>query len=246
MKGATLFLVAGLLLVSIARADQQLVVAIAPDVNSHNGALQLYHRDSSGQWHADDQPWPVLFGSHGLAWGSGLQPEQKGPKKREGDRRSPAGRFRIGFAFGPDKSLPPGAHNWPYQMVTEHDAWIDDPKLPHYNHLITVKPGEEQPWFQKEKIKPLDPAYHWCILIEYNYPDAVPGAGSAIFFHIRRGLDVPTSGCTTMSAEKIEKLVRWLDPASKPEFVLLTWADYKRVAQDWKLPPLSMVAPMMP
>jgi L,D-peptidoglycan transpeptidase YkuD (ErfK/YbiS/YcfS/YnhG family) len=142
--------------------------------------------------------------------------------------------------------LPAGSHHWPYRQITEQDAWIDDPLLPHYNHLVTIPSGQEPPWFQRQKIKPLDPAYHWCVLIEHNYPDSIPGAGSAIFFHIERGEKVPTAGCITMTRDNLEKLLRWLDPSANPEFVLLTRADYKRLWQDWKLPPPLQAAEAKP
>jgi L,D-peptidoglycan transpeptidase YkuD (ErfK/YbiS/YcfS/YnhG family) len=243
MKGATLFLLAALLGLNLARADRQLIIVIAPNGHSFNGTLQVYRLGPSGQWQSDDKPWPVLLGSHGLAWGKGLHSAQPGLQKREGDWRSPSGRFRIGLALGPEKSLPTGSHDWPYHPITDLDAWIDDPLLPHYNHLVTIKPDEPPPpWFERERMKPLDPAYHWCLLIEHNYPNSVPGAGSAIFFHIERGENVPTSGCVTMTSENIEKLLRWLDPEARPEFVLLTRAEYKRLWQDWKLPPLLLVS----
>ena len=56
------------------------------------------------------EPTPVTIGRAGSAWGLGLHPAQRGPQKREGDGRAPAGVFRIGTAFGyadrPTTALP--------------------------------------------------------------------------------------------------------------------------------------------
>ena len=43
---------------------------------------------------------PITIGRAGAAWGIGLHPQQLGPRKKEGDGRSPAGVFRIGDTEG--------------------------------------------------------------------------------------------------------------------------------------------------
>jgi L,D-peptidoglycan transpeptidase YkuD (ErfK/YbiS/YcfS/YnhG family) len=219
----------------------QMIVCLAPQSNSSGGTLQLFSRDSSGNWRADDQPWPVLFGRGGLAWGRGLNPPQPGPQKKEGDHRNPAGLFALGDVLGYAPALPDGAQGWPYHQVTARDAWIDDPTLGlPYNHLYTLPPDAPTPaWWEKEKLHLGDSAYQWLVLIEHNYTDPVPGAGNEIFFHVRRGDHYRTAGCTTMKLEDLEKLIKWLRPGSRAMMVELTRADYARFWQTWHLPPPS-------
>ncbi len=217
-------------------APRQLIVAVAPNTETFCGTLRLFELNTAGQWIAASDSWPVLFGKNGLAWGRGLNAPHPGLQKVERDNRSPAGRFRIGFALGNESRLPSGAKNWPYHIKTENDAWIEDPTLPDYNHLVTVDPRSRPAWFQKQRLKLEDPAYHWLLVIEHNYPNSISGAGSAIFFHIRRGEKVPTAGCTTMPQERLEQILRWLDPDAHPQFVLLAEPDYLRLWKDWKLP----------
>jgi L,D-peptidoglycan transpeptidase YkuD (ErfK/YbiS/YcfS/YnhG family) len=127
--------------------------------------------------------------------------------------------------------FPEGSHGWEYHQVTERTAWVGNPELPEYNHLVVLPPGAPEPaWFQKERARLGDPAYAWKVLIEHNYPEAVPGLGSAIFFHFRRGENIPSAGCTTLPPEWMEKLVRWLDPAKRPEYVLLPLETYREWA----------------
>ena len=227
----------------LGRDAGQMIVCLADDASASEGTLQLFHRDKQGQWQADGQPWPVLFGRKGLAWGRGLNPPQEGLQKQNGDGRNPAGLFRIGMVLGYAPGLPDGAKNWPYHQVTDRDAWIDDPKLSGlpYNHLYTLPGGAPFPaWWDKEHMHLGDAAYQSLVLIEHNYNEPDPGAGNEIFFHVRRGEHYRTAGCTTMKLEDLEHLVRWLEPGSNALLVELTRADYARVWKDWQLPPAEL------
>ena len=216
---------------------RQIVVCLAPDLTSSEGTLHLFHRDDKGQWVSDAKPWPVLFGMKGLAWGRGINPPQPGPQKVEGDHKNPMGLFKIGPVYGYAPTLPDGAKDWPYHQVTDRDAWIDDPKLPDFNHLVTLPPGAQlPPWWEKEHMHLGDFAYQWMVVIEHNYDSPEPDAGNSIFFHVRRGEHYRTAGCTTMAPDDLVRLVKWLKPGSNAMMVELTRADYKRFWKDWNLP----------
>jgi hypothetical protein len=217
----------------------QLVVCIAPEQASSEGTLQLFHRDSTGNWRSDSDRWPVMFARGGLAWGRGLNPPQPGPQKQTDDHRNPAGLFQIGPVLGYAAKLPEGAGGWPYHQVTDRDAWIDDPRLPGYNHLYTLPPGAPFPdWWGREHLKLGDFAYEWLVVIEHNYnPPQEDNGGNAIFFHVRRGEHYRTAGCTTMELAHLVHLVKWLKPGSNAMMVELTQADYARFWKAWHLPP---------
>jgi L,D-peptidoglycan transpeptidase YkuD (ErfK/YbiS/YcfS/YnhG family) len=222
----------------LALGASQLVVCLAPKATSSEGTLQLFHRDSTGQWQPDGEPWPVMFARGGLAWGRGISPAQDGPQKRTDDHRNPAGLFRLGSALGYAAHLPSGSAGWPYHQVTDRDAWIDDPRLPNYNHLYTLAPDAPLPgWWDREHMHVGDFAYEWMVVIEHNYDDAVPGAGDSIFFHIRRGEHYRTAGCTTMERDRLVHLIKWLKPGSNAMLAELTRADYARLWSAWHLPP---------
>jgi hypothetical protein len=219
---------------------RQMIVCLAPKSSSFEGTLQLFNRDAAGHWQPDGAPWPVLFARGGLAWGRGLNAPQAGPQKLSDDHRNPAGLFRIGFALGYAPGLPAGARGWPYHQVTDRDAWIDDPALPGYNHLYTLPPGTPPPpWWEKERLHLGDHAYQWMLLIEHNYDQPVANAGTDIFFHVRRGEHYRTAGCTTMSLDDLERLIKWLRPGSNAMLAELSVADYARVWKAWGLPPPS-------
>jgi len=72
--------------------------------------------------------------------------------------------------------------------------------------------------------------------IRHNSDPPVPGRGSAIFFHIRRGVNRPTAGCTTMAEKDLVRLIRWLRASGHPCYALLTRDEYVRKWRSWNLP----------
>jgi len=91
--------------------------------------------------------------------------------------------------------------------------------------------------YTHEKMRSGDFAYHWLIEIRHNSDPPVPGAGSAIFFHIRRGLNRATTGCTTMAQENLVKLITWLRTKRHPCYALLPANEYDKKWRSWNLPP---------
>jgi L,D-peptidoglycan transpeptidase YkuD (ErfK/YbiS/YcfS/YnhG family) len=233
--------VVALLMTSNARADgvpkdcSQLIVAVAPDWNSTRGKMQLFER-SNGTWGAVSEPVPVLFGKNGLAWGSGLAgQDEAGVHKKERDGRAPAGIFAIGKVFGYDAKLPPGG-DYPYHQVTEADIWSDDPRSPNYNRHIVIDPKNPPDNYSHEKMRSGDFAYHWLVEIRHNSDPPVPGDGSAIFFHIRRGVNRATTGCTTMAEPELVKMISWFRWARRPVYALLPAVEYEKKWRNWDLP----------
>jgi L,D-peptidoglycan transpeptidase YkuD (ErfK/YbiS/YcfS/YnhG family) len=188
----------------------------------------------------------VLYGKNGLAWGRGvLGTDEAGLHKAEHDGRAPAGVFKIGAIYTYDAKLPEGA-DYPFHQVTANDAWVDDITLPEYNRFVTIDPKSQPPWFEKQKMRLNDFAYRWLVEIRHNADPPVPGDGSAIFFHIRRGTTRPTSGCTTMAEEDLVSLIRLLRADKHPEYALLPWSEYQLKWKPWGLPPPAAVALLTP
>ena len=201
------------------------------------GTLQRFERAGTGPWQPVGAPFPVLFGKKGLAWGRGLAgQEEAGLRKTERDGRAPAGVFRIGKIYTYDPALPAGA-DFPFHQVTKADAWIDDSTRPDYNQFVTIDdPEHPPPWFAKEKMRHNDFAYRWLVEIRHNSDPPLPNEGSAIFFHIRRGVSRPTAGCTTMAESDLVRLITWLRAERHPCYVLLPRSAYSRKEKLWNLP----------
>jgi L,D-peptidoglycan transpeptidase YkuD (ErfK/YbiS/YcfS/YnhG family) len=222
----------------------QLIVSIAADWDAPRGRLQLFERSDLG-WEPVSAAIPVAYGRAGLAWGRGvLGTEEPGPRKVEGDLRAPAGVFALGRIFGNDPTAPAGVE-FPYHQVTAADCWIEDPAHPDYNRHVVVDPADPPSWYERERMKQNDPAFRWRVEIRHNADPPVRGAGSAIFFHIRRG-DRLTAGCTTMDEAALATMLRWLRTDAKPHYVLLPWAEYQRLAESWGLPPAEALRDLAP
>lgn len=214
---------------------RQLIVSVAPDWNTGRGSLQLFEKTST-DWKAASPIFPVLYGREGLAWGSGVLGQgEPGLHKKERDKRAPAGLFKIGRIYTYDPALPTGA-DFPFHTVGKWDAWLDDPTLPQYNQFVTVDPANPPAWFEKQKMRHGDFAYRWLVEIRHNSDPPVPGAGSAIFFHIRRGPTRPSAGCTTMAEENLVTLIRWLRADASPHYALLPKSEYLAKWKAWGLP----------
>jgi len=216
---------------------RQLIVSIAPDWPASQGTLQRYERGPDGGWQRVGERVTVLYGKNGLAWGRGVRgTEELGLRKREGDGRSPAGVFALGTIYGNDARLPDGA-DFPFHQVTAYDAWPDDPQNPFYNQHVSVDPAHPPAWLASQRMRTGDPAYRWRVEIRHNADPVEPGAGSATFFHIRRGETRRTSACTTMAESALQEMVVWLRAAAKPHYVLLPRDEYERRWEAWGLPP---------
>ncbi len=221
---------------------RQLIVAVADDWDSTRAVLTCWERNRTRD------PWrpvlfkgsvPVLLGSGGLAWGlgAGTSNDPAARFKREGDERAPAGCFQIGRVFG-YAAAPPEGCAVPYRRVTRWDAWIDDAQHPLYNRHYVADPAAIPEWFEKHRMRLGDFAYEWMIEIRHNADPPRPGFGSAIFFHIRRGPDRPSHGCTTMRKEDLLAIIRWIDARKSPHYVLLPREAYRQRVENWSLPPL--------
>lgn len=214
---------------------RQVIVSVARDWNSQSGKLQCFDKAGNG-WKPAGDPWPVLYGPSGLAWGRGVYGTgEPGLAKVERDKRAPAGVFELGKIYTYDAALPAGAQ-YPFHTVSESDAWIDDPTNPQYNRHVRVDPGNPPAWFAKQKMRHGDFAYRWLVEIRHNSDPPVPGAGSAIFFHIRRGANRPSAGCTVMAEENLVRLIRWIRADRMPHFALLPAGEYEKRWEEWGLP----------
>lgn len=216
---------------------RQLVLVTIADWNTDHGTLQTFSKTDKG-WEAAQAPMAVTIGRAGAAWGIGLHPQQPGPRKKEGDGRSPAGVFRIGDAFGYASSARTGLR---YVAMTESDYCIDVAASPLYNRIVDERvvgkdaiAGSSEPMRRDIHVEG-DHRYKLGFVIEHNTAGAAQ-LGSCIFAHIWKAPGLPTAGCTAMDEHAMRKLLAWLDPQREPVFVLLPQAQYGRLRTPWGLP----------
>jgi L,D-peptidoglycan transpeptidase YkuD (ErfK/YbiS/YcfS/YnhG family) len=135
-------------------------------------------------------------------------------EKREGDKKSPTGFFRLGRVFCYESDI---KTSMPWQQSTPDDKWIDDPGSPDYNRY--VKGATTASSFEKLRIKTND--YRYCMVIEYNTNPVLKGMGSAIFLHLGEGEDInPSAGCVVIRQKEMEILLKWMKPEKNPSILM--------------------------
>ncbi|PIE10741.1 MAG: hypothetical protein CSA72_06600 [Rhodobacterales bacterium] len=130
--------------------------------------------------------------------------------KTEGDGGTPVGTHRIvGTLYRPDRMAPPAPWAIPIGL---RDRWSDDAARTDYNQMVRAPyPGSS------EALRRSDPLYDLILLTDWNWPEAMPGAGSAIFLHRWRRPGAPTEGCIAMAPAQL----RWLAARAAPGTVLI-------------------------
>jgi len=201
---------------------RQLLLVCAASWTSTGGTLERFERKTGEDaWQKVGDTVTVRLGTAGLGRGRGLHDRMPdaildGPTKSEGDRRSPAGVFALGTAFG--RGAAPTATRWPWRATDERDRFVDDGDSPQYNTWQRAQAdGRADPWRSAERLN----EYQLAIVVEHNTDPIRPGAGSAIFVHVWGSPTKTTAGCTAMSEPTIKTLLAWLDPAQDPVLVQL-------------------------
>ena len=116
--------------------------------------------------------------------------------KREGDGATPRGVHRIvGMLYRADRMARPAV--WA-SAIGPRDLCSDDWRDPAYNSRVRAPHG-----FSHEHLRRADPLYDLVLLTDWNYPNVVPGRGSAIFIHQWRRPGYPTEGCIALRRDHL-------------------------------------------
>ena len=159
-------------------------------------------------------PWQSPFASmEGVIGRNGFAPPRE---KREGDGRTPSGIFPLVTVFGYEASFPT---RMSYRQAVDDDVWVDDVHADDYNCWVKRETTKASSF---ERMRRDDDLYKYGIVVEYNTNPIIKGFGSAIFFHIWKGVGQPTEGCIALSEEDLIRVIRWLDPAARPLVVMGT------------------------
>ncbi len=187
-------------------ASQQIVLVVADDFNSSHAKLECYEGSKVLCKDID-----VNLGKNGLGWGIGIKKIPHAadePLKEEGDKKAPAGIFKLTDAFG-------YAHKTntklPYLYAAKETICVDESSSPFYNQIIQAH-GDEKSF---EHMRRKDDQYKIGIVVAHN-PHAKPQSGSCIFMHIQKAPNSPTVGCTSMKESDLRKIVTWLDKKKNP------------------------------
>jgi len=130
--------------------------------------------------------------------------------KREGDGATPFGLHHIvGAFYRPDRLSRTQVPAWAEPLIPG-DLWSDDSRDAAYNsHVRAPHP------FSHEALRRADPLYDLVLVTDWNWPDAVPGRGSAIFLHSWRRIGAPTAGCVAFSRAHLLHIANRIRPGTR-------------------------------
>jgi len=143
--------------------------------------------------------YPCLLGRNGI-----------GVNKREGDMKTPAGRFHLLYAlYRPDR-ISPRSGLLPIRAIGKKDGWCDAANNPNYNRPVTLPFGASHEVLQRE-----DGLYDILVVMDHNFSRRARGRGSAVFLHLTANKD-HTAGCVAVS----KKTMLYLLPLLSQETIL--------------------------
>jgi D-alanyl-D-alanine dipeptidase len=219
-------------------AARQLIVVTTPSWKDLQASVYRFERLKKG-WKRLPGHFEAVVGSNGLAWGIGLHDKNgDGPIKKEGDRKAPAGIFRLVKAMG-YSSTPPAGATYPYVPIKEKSHCVDDSDSRYYNQIVNeddLPAPASSLWKSSEIMKRKDSLYKWLIVVDHNMKEPKPGAGSCIFIHVWRTKEKGTAGCTAIEEKDVVELMTWLKSDANPLLVQLPQAAYDQYWQQWNLP----------
>lgn len=117
-------------------------------------------------------------------------------EKRESDGGTPVGTFPLrALRYRADRLTAPETA-LPMTPIAQDDGWCDAPGDPNYNRPVKhpYPASAERMWRE-------DHLYDLVVILGQNDDPVIPGAGSAIFFHLAKETGAglrPTEGCVAL------------------------------------------------
>ena len=132
-----------------------------------------------------------------------------GNKKREGDKITPIGKFKIKTILYRKDRISHIKSKINKLSIKSDMGWCDDPKSKKYNKLIKIPfKGSAEKLYRK------DNTYDIILVLNYNINPIRKGKGSAIFIHIARKNYKSTLGCIGVSKKNLKKIIKKINKST--------------------------------
>lgn len=131
-------------------------------------------------------------------------------KKREGDKITPKGIFKIEKIFYREDRIERMKTSIEKIKISQRMGWSCDSKDTKYNELIK-KPHK----YFHENLKRDDCCYDIILTLNYNSRKKRRYKGSAIFVHCKRAEQQYTDGCIAIEKEYLIEVIKFLSITSK-------------------------------
>ncbi|MGE0063907.1 MAG: hypothetical protein AB7T86_17735 [Xanthobacteraceae bacterium] len=187
---------------------RRLVLVTADGMTTSKARLRLYERAApNAGWRPAGGVAPAIIGRNGIAWSFAFrQLAVRGePVKVDGDKRAPAGIYRLGRNFG----LAPSSRAGDLHL-TEGTVCVDDPASPAYN---TITSRAKVGWKVHGENMWRIPHYRHGIVVDYPTNRRQHG-GSCIFIHLKMPQATSTSGCVALEEPALRALQEFAAPGA--------------------------------
>lgn len=203
---------------------RQMITVSSRSFGSTTGSLKAWRRAPRGEWVLARGPVQVVLGYNG--WVKAMQ-------RLQGTGTTPAGRFRLPYAFG--NSPDPGARLG-YRHVDAGDWWPYEPRDPATYNVFQQRKAAQTRWRgdYAEHLTSYGSQYAYALVVDFNLPSGVhysqqrhqrvatkradTARGGGIFLHVRG--DGLTAGCVATNRRDMRWLVRWVRPGARPRLVM--------------------------
>ena len=134
----------------------------------------------------------------------------KSKKKREGDKKTPIGKFWIENLYYRSDRIQKPFTNLKCIKIEKNMGWCDDPlDIKNYNKLIKLNKK-----IKCEKLHRKDHKYDLMIPIKYNYLKPKKFKGSCIFIHLTNDYKA-TAGCIAIKKSDFLIMLKLINKKTK-------------------------------
>jgi L,D-peptidoglycan transpeptidase YkuD (ErfK/YbiS/YcfS/YnhG family) len=183
----------------------RLIIVTVPSMTSVKATLHTFERrtPADATWLRSGPPEAAVVGAAGIGWSEDFDylAKKDEPVKREGDKRTPAGIFRVAGPFGfEDSKLPRYT-----KMQSGRSFCVDDPTSLLYGKIVskqlaaTAKSAEDMSTV---------PGLKRALMVDYPARRGAK-AGSCIFIHVWDGAEAGTKARIGMPEARVSVLQEW-------------------------------------
>ena len=133
-----------------------------------------------------------------------------GIKKKEGDRITPKGKFKVKTILYRRDRLSLIRSKIPIIPIKKEMGWCDDPKSKKYNKLVKLPFNGSA-----EKLYKENNTYDIILVLDYNMNPIRRKKGSAIFIHVARKNYKSTLGCIAVSKKSLKKIINKINKSTE-------------------------------
>jgi L,D-peptidoglycan transpeptidase YkuD (ErfK/YbiS/YcfS/YnhG family) len=183
----------------------RLIIVTVPNMTSVKATLHTFERrtPADATWARSGPPEPAVVGSAGIGWAEDYSylGKKDEPIKHEGDKRTPAGMFRVAGPFGFEPSQLKGYT----QLSRGRSFCVDDPTSLLYGKIVdksllkAVKSSEDMSAV---------PGLKRGMIVDYPARRGAK-AGSCIFLHVWDGEAAGTNARIGMPEDRLAVLQDW-------------------------------------